>query len=145
MESSQTDAPDRGSMIAADTNLFVRWLTNDDKAQAESAARLFRAAEKTNEPIWVADMVVGELVWVLQRVFRLRPPQVAEMVEPIIAAPMLAIENRDRLMRAMELFAAHNVDFIDCYIASSAIEKGLKGVASFDRDFDKLPVRRIEP
>lgn len=145
MESRAADAPAKGSMIAVDTNLFVRWLMNDEKSQVEAAARLFRAAEKTNDPIWVADMIIGELVGVLQRVFRLRPQQVAEMVEPIIAAPMFAIENRDRLMRAMELFAAHNVDFIDCYIASSAIEKGLKGVASFDRDLDMLPVQRIAP
>ena len=145
MEGFATGASDGESMIAADTNLFVRWLTNDDRPQAEAAARLFRAAEKTNDPIWVADIVIAELVWVLQKVFRLRPPQVAEMVEPIIAAPMLSIENRDRLMRAMELFSAHGVDFIDCYIAAAAIEKGLKGVASFDKDFDKLPVGRIEP
>ncbi len=132
-------------MIAADANLFVRWLTNDDRPQAEAAARLFHTAEKTGVLVWVADIVVAEVVWVLQRVFRLRPAQVAEMVEPIIAAPMLAIEHRDRMMRALELFSVHNVDFIDCYLAAASIEEGMEGVASFDRDFDKLPVRRVEP
>lgn len=132
-------------MIAADTNLFIRWLLNDDHAQADAVARLFKHAEKTNDPIWVTDIVIAEVVWVLQRLFRLKPPQVAQMVEPILAAPMFDIENRDRLMTAMELFSAHGVDYIDCYVAAAALEKGLAGVASFDADFDRLPVRRITP
>jgi len=120
-------------------------LLNDDHAQADAVGRLFKRAEKTSAPIWVADMVIAEVVWVLERIFRLKAPQVAEMVEPILAAPMFQIENRDRLMTAMELFSAHNVDFIDCYIAAATLEKRLDGVASFDADFDRLPARRIAP
>ena len=132
-------------MIAADSNIFLRWLVADDKAKADAVGEYFKKAEKTGEPIWVADLVMGEVVWVLQRFYELRPSEVADLVGPLLKAPMLSFENRDRLMESLELFRMHGVDFTDCYIAASAREKVCGGVLSYDKDFAKLPVTRLEP
>lgn len=132
-------------MIAADSNIFLRWLIGDDKAKADKISRLLKKTEKGGGQIWVSDLVMGEVVWVLQRFYQLKPAEAAEMVEPLLDAPMLNFENRDRLMRTLELFRAHEVDFTDCYIAACALEKGLDSIVSYDRDFEKLPVKRMEP
>ena len=47
---------------------------------------------------------------------------------------------------AVKLFADHNVKFVDCLLASSrCIQERNAAILSFDRDFDKLGVRRVEP
>lgn len=132
-------------MIAADSNIFLRWLVADDKAKADAIGEFLKRAEKTGEPIWVADLVMGEVVWVLQRFYKLNPEDVVDMVGQLLNTPMLSFENRERLMESLELFRMHGVDFTDCYIAASAQEKACDGVLSYDRDFCKLPVKRLEP
>jgi hypothetical protein len=46
---------------------------------------------------------------------------------------------------ATELFQTHNVKFIDCLLASSKrVQENKAAVFSYDRDFDKLGVPRVE-
>ncbi|MBK8906352.1 MAG: PIN domain-containing protein [Rhodospirillales bacterium] len=49
-------------MIAVDTNILVRFLVNDDEAQARDAQHLLTDADC----VYVAKTVVLELMWVLQ-------------------------------------------------------------------------------
>lgn len=132
-------------MIAADANIFVRWLMEDDKAKAEAVGRLLKKSEDDGQHLWVSDLVMAEVVWVLQKVYRVKHAIVAKMVEPLLDAPMLDFENRARLMRAVTLYGNHGVDFTDCYIAAAIAERKLDGVLSYDRDFDRLAVKREEP
>ena len=132
-------------MIAADANIFVSWLVEDDKAKADAVARLLKESEEAGRQLWVSDLVMAEVVWVLQRLYRIKPALVAEMVEPLLDAPMLEFENRERLMRAVTLYGNHGVDFADCYTAAAVAERKLEGVLSYDRDFDRLAIKRMEP
>lgn len=52
-------------MIALDTNLLVRFLVEDDKAQSAKAARLVESAVARNQTLFVSDIVLCETVWVL--------------------------------------------------------------------------------
>jgi predicted nucleic-acid-binding protein len=132
-------------MITIDTNVFLRWLLDDDKRKSEATTRLLKRAEKGEVEIWVPDLVIAEIAWVLRSFYKIRPHAVAEMIEPVVNAPMIDFENRDRLRQAVALYHAHQVDFTDCYIAAAAAERGLESVVSYDRDFDRLPVKRVEP
>jgi predicted nucleic-acid-binding protein len=58
-------------MRAVDTNLLVRLITRDDPKQA-AAADAF-----VSKGAWVSHLVLAEAVWVLESVYRLKPPQVA--------------------------------------------------------------------
>jgi len=52
-------------MIALDTNVLVRFLVEDDKAQSARAARLVARAVSEDQPLFVSDVVMCETVWVL--------------------------------------------------------------------------------
>ncbi|PIP84481.1 MAG: PIN domain nuclease [Elusimicrobia bacterium CG_4_9_14_3_um_filter_62_55] len=130
-------------MIAADANIFLRWLLDDDHAKAEQVATLFKRAEEGKVEVRAADLTLAEVVWVLGSFYELKPDAIADLLEPLLDSPV-QFENRDRLMVAMELFRAHKASFGDCYLAAFAREKGAE-IASYDRDFDKLAVKRVEP
>jgi len=49
-------------MIGLDTNIFVRYLTQDDEQQWQSAIALI----KQNQPCFITNIVICELVWVLR-------------------------------------------------------------------------------
>ena len=59
-------------MIAADTNVLVRLVTDDEPRQTAQARQLFET-----ETIFLAKTVLLETEWVLRRLYRLDPLPVA--------------------------------------------------------------------
>ena len=53
-------------MIALDTNVLVRFLVEDDKAQTAAAVALVKRAVAADEGLFVTDIVLCEVVWVLR-------------------------------------------------------------------------------
>ena len=132
-------------MIAVDSNIFMRWLLGDDKKQADAIAALVKKYEKRGEHLWASDMVIAEVVWVLESVYSIPPKAVSQYIESLLDVETFEFENHERLLRAVELYRAHEIDFIDCYIVAAAKDKGLATVVSFDRDFKKMPIEMIRP
>jgi len=58
-------------MRSVDTNVLVRALTGDDPAQSPAA----RAFIRENGPVWVAQVVLVETLWVLESVYGCGKPQ----------------------------------------------------------------------
>jgi predicted nucleic acid-binding protein len=53
--------------------------------------------------------------------------------------------HKARVLRALTLFADHNVDYSDALVAAELADRGMP-IYSFDRDWSRLPdVERIEP
>ena len=62
-------------MIAVDTNVLLRYLLNDDAAQADMAANLI----KGGDTVLITDVVLVETLWTLSgRKYRLNKDQLAE-------------------------------------------------------------------
>jgi predicted nucleic acid-binding protein len=62
-------------LISFDTNVLVRLIVQDDLDQAAIAEQRYRAAAETGEPIFLCDVVLVELVWVLGVTYRARDPR----------------------------------------------------------------------
>lgn len=63
-------------MIGLDTNVLVRYITQDDPQQAEQATRLIETRCAGADPGCIAQIVLCELVWVLSRAYGYSKPQV---------------------------------------------------------------------
>jgi predicted nucleic-acid-binding protein len=120
-------------MIALDTNVLVRFLVEDDKAQSAKAAKLVAHAVSEDEPLFVSDVVVCETVWVLLAAYRVPRAEVGELLGRLLMAAHLRFNDVDRLSRALEGFAAGKGDFADYVIREHARAAGCDHVATFDR------------
>lgn len=56
-------------MIALDTNVLVRYLVEDDPKQSAAAARAIERATARGEEIFIGQIVLCELVWVLSHAY----------------------------------------------------------------------------
>jgi predicted nucleic acid-binding protein len=64
---------------------------------------------------------------------------------PSVSAPGIEVDNREFIIRAVELARDRNVDFADAYLALQAAEHG-ETVCTFDEsDFRRLPVEWTVP
>ena len=58
-------------MIRLDTNILVRFLVEDDKAQTRRVLSFLPKAIESDEPCYVSDVVLCKLAWVLERSYKI--------------------------------------------------------------------------
>ena len=125
-----------------DTNVLIRHLTGDPPGQAAQATRLLSQAGQLLLP----DLIVAEVVYVLESFYEVPRPRVAELVRAIIAFPAIEVAGEPVLLRALEVYEVHRLDFGDAYLVAEAEISGVNAVASFDKAIERVPtVRRVEP
>ena len=73
-------------MIGLDTNVLVRYLTQDDPRQSASATRLLEDTLTVERQGFVSTVVLVELVWVLETGYRCRRVEVAGVIERLLRA-----------------------------------------------------------
>lgn len=124
-----------------DTNVLVRHVTGQPMGQARRASAFLRGAERLDLP----DLIVAELVYVLESSYRRPRWEIAAVVRAVLAFESVRAGNEPSLLRAVELYETHRIDFAEAYLAACAEEQdGM--VASFDRGLDRVPaITRIEP
>ena len=125
-----------------DTNVLVRHLTGDPPDQAARATRLLAQATQLLLP----DLIVAEVVYVLESFYEVPRPRVAELVRAIVAFPTIEVADEPVLLRALEVYEVHRLDFADAYLVAEAETSGVNAVASFDRSIERVPtMRRVAP
>jgi len=119
-------------MIGLDTNILVRYIIQDHVRQSALATRLIESRSQQS-PGFVALVVVVEVVWVLSSAFELDKPHIIEVLQRILRARELLVENAETVWKALRAFGAANADFADCLIGSSAAAVQCEKTLTFDR------------
>lgn len=130
-----------------DTNLFIRYLTNDDTEKADRVDRLLNQAASGKIRLLTAEMVLAEVVWVLESYYRLEKRPIADMLQAILSTPGLEVLNGKIVEQALPYYSLQNIDFIDAYIVALMKKHGVAGIYSFDKKhLDRIvQVTRLEP
>ena len=125
-----------------DTNVLVRHLTNDPPHQAARATRFLAEADQ----LWLADLIVAELVYVLESFYEAPRDQVAAAMRSLVSMRSVVTVDPALLLRAIEVYETDRLDFAEAYLVACAESTGIGRVASFDRSIDRVDtVDRIEP
>ena len=122
-----------GGPLFVDTNVFLRFLTNDVPEQAAAVEALFRRAAAGEVRLVTNTMVVAEIVWVLESYYHLPRADVQERAMAVSHVDGLILPELDVVTDALLAYAEANVDFIDAYNACWMRQRGLCGVATFDK------------
>ncbi len=131
--------------LRVDANVLLRFLTGEPENLAQCSARLMRSAEAGEVLLILSTLVVAEMVWVLKSFYHRSYRDIAEVVVPLLSADGVEVEEREILIRAIELARDKNVDFADAVLALEATRDG-ETVCTFDaKDFKRLPARWISP
>jgi len=80
-------------MIGLDTNILVRYLTQDDPLQSARASEILERRLTLKNPGYVSVVAMVETVWVLDRAYGLTAQEIAAVVERMLQVEVLLIEN----------------------------------------------------
>lgn len=120
-------------MIAIDTNILVRYITQDDDSQSKAAESLLAKYSNKIQSIFINNIVMCELVWVLEKGYSYNQEQIASTVRLILSTEEFAFEHHNILWLALEDYELKKVDFSDSLISKLNQHLGFKHTFSFDK------------
>jgi len=119
--------------VFADTNLFLRYLTNDVPDQADLVESVLQRAAKGKVNLVATSMVIAEIVWTLESYYELDKKEIQEMVLGILNTDGLEVIGSDLVLQAIVHYADKNVDFIDAFNAAWMIKNDVDKIYTFDQ------------
>ena len=132
--------------VFVDTNVFLRFLTNDDPVKAKRVETLFRQAIQGKIQLIASLLVIAEIVWTLESFYHLSKEDIASKVETILNTPNLICPEAEMILMALDLYVQGNMDFIDAFHAYDLQAQGLLQIATYDRKhFNRVPWLEIYP
>lgn len=87
-------------MIGIDTNVLVRYLTQDDAAQAARATRFMEAELGPAQQGFISVVVLVELCWVLQSLYRVTTLELLDLIDDLLRSRHLQLEHRAAVQAA---------------------------------------------
>jgi predicted nucleic-acid-binding protein len=76
-----------------DTNVFIRFFIKDDSEKAKGLQRLIHRARKGELTLYIIPVVVLEIVWVLEKVYKWPRRKVSELIQALLNTPELTLWN----------------------------------------------------
>ena len=123
-------------MIAIDTDVLVRYLTQDDRAQAPLATALFEGRLSAAEPGFVSLIVLCEMIHVLERLYDRSRDEIAAILEGLMESAQIVVDEADIVRAAL---AYPNIALSDAIVQAIARDRGCTQTLTFDRNFSRLP------
>ena len=120
-------------MIAIDTNILVRYLTQDDEKLASIATRFLEQHVNKTNYIYINNIVICELIWVLERGYRYTKTQITEVIKEILTSSEFCFENRELLWLSLENYRMTKADYSDIVICLCNKSKGCENTFTFNQ------------
>jgi predicted nucleic-acid-binding protein len=115
-----------------DTTILIRFFVKDDPEQTRLALNLIYSLSP-EEPGWVGLAVILELVWVMNRTYRVDRVQVIRVLDTLLSSQDIVVEQSNVVRHALQLHRSVKAGFPDCLIAASARAAGCARTVTFDR------------
>jgi predicted nucleic-acid-binding protein len=125
-------------MIGLDTNILVRYLTQDDPGQSPRATELIERRLTEDNPGFISVVAMTETVWVLERAYRLSNVRIAEVIERLLQTSVLVIENEAEVFAAMTVLQEGSGSFADALIGELGDRAGCSVTLTFDQKAARL-------
>lgn len=125
--------------VYVDANVILRFLSGDPPDMAAQERSLFEAVERGEVTLWIDEIVLAEVVWVLHSFYQHGPERISCVLQELLSHKGIETEDKPGLLAALTLFADRNIDFTDALVAVHMGRRGIQEIVSFDRHFDHLP------
>ncbi len=127
--------------MIVDTDILIRFFTNDDPVKALRFERFLRSERK----MAVTAVTVAEAYWVLSSFYRFPKMKILDCLESLVGKASI-ISPKILLLDTVTILRRHNISFVDAFTAAYSLIKHQGRVLSYDKGFAKVKgIRRIEP
>lgn len=126
-------------MIGLDTNVLVRYLTQDDPVQSAQANAFVERQLSSAEPGIIGHVVLCEVGWVLSWAYGYTREQVADALGALLTCREFQVESPDLAILAVQDYRQGTADFSDYLLGRAHQRLGARYTATFDRKAAQAP------
>ena len=126
-------------MIGLDTNVVIRYVTQDDPRQSAAATRLFEKVLSAENPGFVSAITLCEICWVLAESYGAERDRIRAVIEGLLGSKQVVVESGELAWKALRAWQGSAADFSDALIGEIAVAHGADQLVTFDRAAAKLP------
>ena len=123
-------------MKVLDANVILRFLVRDNEELFKKAENILKKAEEGKEEYFVPQSVIAEVVYVLQKVYKVPRNEINFAIQSLICMKGLIIQDIETIKIALLIYSSTNLNFIDSLICAMAKKLNVE-IASFDKDLLK--------
>ncbi len=118
---------------------MLRYLLCDHDEFFSKAQAIFAAIDAGGITVELDPVVLTEIVFVMQRVYKQSPADIAAALLPLIQHEGIIVQNKVQYLRALHLYANGVSHFGDACVCAAAIERCGGQVFSFDQGLGQTP------
>lgn len=119
-------------MEIVDANIILRYLLNDNKTFAKTSGEILEQNE-----IHVPFEVLAEVVYVLEKVYKVPKKNIHEALSTLIRYPNIQTNNKDIFIQAIYIFQSMNIDFVDSLLVAYNHQTNAT-IYTYDKKLKKL-------
>lgn len=124
-------------MISLDTNVLVRFFTQDDDEQYQKVVQLFVNLENTHAKAFIPMLVLLEVNWVLSHLYKIKRQEIIDNLLLLCETEFLVIENSNQVKNTLLLAKNNSFDLSDLLIACRCQVANNLPVMTFDKKASK--------
>jgi predicted nucleic-acid-binding protein len=130
-------------MIGLDTNILVRYLTQDNPDQSRRASIEIEKGLSAGHMFFITDIVMCELVWVLESAYEHDRWEIIPVLENILRTKQFRFENKDLLWKSLADYQNKKGDFADYLVGHVGQKAGCQATITFDTALKNNPLFRV--
>ena len=128
-----------------DTNVLIRFLTFDKGKKYKNLYNFFESLERGEIQAELKLIVFFQVTFVLKSFYQVPREQIADGLKVLLKYKGIRIKEKKIVQRTLEIWHQKQVDIVDCYLIACLEKDSRNRLYSYDRDFDKFDVTRVEP
>ncbi len=126
-------------MIGLDTNVMVRYITQDDRQQSKIANDLIESGES----FFINHVMLCELVWVLESCYATSKREISEILEKIFTTKQFVVENSEYAWKAYADYKNSPANYSDCLIGLINQTHSCDHTVTFDKATKSLATFKV--
>jgi len=130
-------------MRGLDTNVLIRYLTQDDPVQAPKATQVIEEGVEQGEVFYLTSIVLCELVWVLEDAYDYSRQDIQSILDRILRTAQFRFDHKDQLWLALYDYRGRRADFSDYLIGRLGMQASCTETLTFDTSLRNSPHFRL--
>lgn len=122
--------------VCLDANIIIRYLEADNLSLSPKAKKLFSRGEKGKIKIYLDEVIIAEVVWVLSSFYEQSRQAISTKLITLLNPKWITNPRKKLILATLNSYSVSNLSYIDNWILQVSKSKKLK-LETFDKNLHK--------